>query len=190
MIKQNMLLIYLAVFVVYLALKSVIFYKKFSINPFAFSQGSFREKVQWLGLFFILVIFGIFISLFYMNIFGPVFENIILDVFGYVILLKGFILFVVSHAQMGKSWRMGNDKKTKTKLVTSGLFKISRNPVYLSLLAQALGITILLLNITTIIIFILLLINFNLVIKNEEKFLEKKFGKEYIAYKKRVRRFI
>lgn len=190
MIKQNILLIYLILFVVYLALKSVIFYRKFSINPLAFSQGNLRERLGWSCLFFILVIFGILISLFYLDIFGPAFENILLDILGYFLLFKGFILFIVSHAQMGKSWRMGNDKKTKTKLVTSGLFKMSRNPVYLSLLTQAFGITILLLNITTIIIFILLLINFNLVIKNEEKFLEKKFGKEYIVYKKRVRRFI
>ncbi len=190
MIKQNILLIYLILFVVYFVLKSVIFYKKFSVNPFAFFQGSFKEKLQWFGSFFILLVFCLLISLFYMNIFGPVFENIILDIFGYIILLKGFILFIVSHAQMGKSWRMGNDKKTKTKLVTSGLFKMSRNPVYLSMITQAFGITILLLNVTTIIIFILVLINFNLVIKSEEKFLEKKFGKEYINYKKRVRRFI
>ncbi len=190
MIKETILLVYLVLFLVYLAVKSIVFYKKFSVNPFAFSYGAVREKLQWFGLFFILLIYGFFIVLFNLKMFGPAFENILLDILGYFLLIKGFILFVISHAQMGKSWRMGIDSRTKTRLVTNRLFKYSRNPVYLSLLVQATGITILVFNITTIIVLILLLVNFHLVIKSEESFLEKKFGKEYTKYKNKVRRFI
>jgi len=190
MIKETILLTYLVLFFIYLAAKSIIFYKKFSINPLAFSKGMVKEKLQWFGLFFILFIYGIMIVVFNLGIFGPAFENIFLDILGYFLLIKGFVLFIISHAQMGKSWRMGMDNKTKTKLVKTGFFGRSRNPVYTSLLTQALGITILMFNITTIIVLILLSANFYLVIKSEEKFLEKKFGKEYLKYKNKVRRFI
>jgi protein-S-isoprenylcysteine O-methyltransferase Ste14 len=76
-------------------------------------------------------------------------------------------------------------------LVTSGLFRISRNPNYLGMAVLLLGIALLLGSLITFIFPILFIILTNIfVIKKEEKNLEKTFGKRYLEYKNRVRRWI
>jgi protein-S-isoprenylcysteine O-methyltransferase Ste14 len=81
--------------------------------------------------------------------------------------------------------------KEPTKLVTSGFFKISRNPIYLGMIILLIGVAILLGSLSPFIIpliFFILIKAFN--ISYEEKVLEKKFGKKYLDYKNKVRRWI
>lgn len=81
--------------------------------------------------------------------------------------------------------------KKPNNLVTTGFFKISRNPTYLGMALTILGVAILLGSLITFIfpiIFVILTTYFAILI--EEENLEEKFGKEYINYKKKVRRWI
>ena len=76
-------------------------------------------------------------------------------------------------------------------LVTSGIFKISRNPMYLGMILIVLSSTVFYLNIYSIFtpfIFYFWINRFQ--IKREEKFLTEKFGEEYLLYKTRTRRWI
>ena len=78
-----------------------------------------------------------------------------------------------------------------TALVTEGLYRYSRNPMYLGLLLITIASTIWFgtwLGITINIVFIFL-INFLQIIPEEEALLEI-FGEEYEEYKKNVRRWI
>jgi protein-S-isoprenylcysteine O-methyltransferase Ste14 len=52
---------------------------------------------------------------------------------GWVLLVMGLTLTVTAQAQMGLSWRMGVDPKP-TDLITNGLFRVSRNPIYTGML--------------------------------------------------------
>lgn len=82
-------------------------------------------------------------------------------------------------------------KNIPKKLVTDGLFKFSRNPIYLGMIIALFGEAIFLGSIITFIIpvlFIILISRIN--IPFEEENLEKKFGKRYLEYKKKVRRWI
>jgi protein-S-isoprenylcysteine O-methyltransferase Ste14 len=76
-------------------------------------------------------------------------------------------------------------------IVQKGAFKFSRNPMYLALLLLIFGIAALLsslwLFIAVPILFILLS---NFAVRPEEIYLSQKFGKEYSAYKAKVRRWI
>ena len=77
------------------------------------------------------------------------------------------------------------------RLVTSGIFKYSRNPMYLGMLMIIISTSIFYLNIYSILtpfLFILWINKFQ--IKREEVFLTKKFGKEYLSYKNKTRRWI
>ena len=81
--------------------------------------------------------------------------------------------------------------KKVNKLITSGIYKYSRNPMYLGLLMIVISTTIFYLNIfsiTTPIIFYFWINKFQ--IKREEIFLTKKFGKKYLLYKTKTRRWI
>ena len=75
--------------------------------------------------------------------------------------------------------------------ITSGPFKLSRHPMYLGMMFILLGVAIFLGSLITFafpIIFIMIMER--RFISLEEKNLEKKFGNQYIDYKKRVRRWI
>ena len=77
------------------------------------------------------------------------------------------------------------------KLVTSGIYKYSRNPMYLGLLMIVISSSIFYLNIYSILtpLFFYLWIN-RFQIKREEVFLTEKFGEDYLSYKKKTRRWI
>lgn len=190
MIKEILLLFYVIVFMLYIVTKSIVFYKKYKINPFSFMVDKWRDRIYWWSIFFILIIYGVLLVLNYFRMFGSITNNIILDILGFIMLLTGFLILIVAHAQMGKSWRMGIDRKIKTRLVQTGVFEHSRNPVYLGLIIQSFGLFLLIPNLTTLVLLILLIFSLNKIIKAEEKFLEKQFGGIYLDYKKKVRRFV
>ena len=81
--------------------------------------------------------------------------------------------------------------KKVNKLITSGIYKYSRNPMYLGLLMIVISTSILYLNIlsiTTPFLFYFWINRFQ--IKREDIFLTEKFGKEYLIYMTKTRRWI
>lgn len=78
-----------------------------------------------------------------------------------------------------------------TVLLTSGPFRISRNPMYLGMLIILIGVIFLLGSLITLMfpLFYFVLME-RLFISFEEKNMEKIFGDTYLNYKKRVRRWI
>ena len=81
-------------------------------------------------------------------------------------------------------------KKPRT-LITTGLFKISRNPIYLGFTIALIGVWIILGNLTSIVGCLLFFIAANFwYIPFEENNLEKEFGEDYKIYKLKVRRWI
>ena len=80
---------------------------------------------------------------------------------------------------------------TPKALVTSGVYRLTRNPIYLALLMLIVGLAVTLDNIWLIAAAALFqqIIRWG-VIAREELFLEAKFGEEYRAFKQRTRRWI
>ena len=78
-----------------------------------------------------------------------------------------------------------------TGIVTKGLYQYSRNPMYLGLLIILFGFGIWLGSLSP---FLMLPLFYWLItemqIKPEERMLEQKFGKEYLDFKNRVRRWL
>ena len=78
-----------------------------------------------------------------------------------------------------------------TALVTEGPFKLTRNPLYLSLTLFYAGIAILVNALWAMLLLpMALLVMRKGVIEREERYLERKFGEEYLRYKASVRRWI
>jgi len=110
---------------------------------------------------------------------------------GFFIILFGVALNVWSARLLKKKSATIDFYETPTRLVTDGPFRISRNPLYLGGVILSLGIAVLLGSLITFVFPIaLLLIVDKLYIPVEEKRLERTFGKEYLEYKQRVRRWI
>lgn len=77
------------------------------------------------------------------------------------------------------------------QLVTTGLYRYSRNPMYLGLFFLLLGAVLWLgnpVNIFLLLLFLLVITLFQ--IKPEEKILREKFGREYQHYCEQVRRWL
>ncbi len=82
------------------------------------------------------------------------------------------------------------DQPTK-RLVTEGPFQYTRNPIYISFTLIYLGITAAMNALAALVVLPVALgvIHWG-VIAREEKYLERKFGGEYLRYKGRVRRWV
>jgi protein-S-isoprenylcysteine O-methyltransferase Ste14 len=78
-----------------------------------------------------------------------------------------------------------------TALVVEGPFKLTRNPLYLSLTLLYAGITMLVNTLWTMLLLpVILVVIRKGVIDREEQYLERKFGDKYLHYKASVRRWI
>ena len=76
-------------------------------------------------------------------------------------------------------------------LVRDGPFRYSRNPGYLSLAILYAGIASLRNALWAILLLpLLVLVTRRELIEREERYLERTFGEEYLAYKRRVRRWV
>ncbi len=78
-----------------------------------------------------------------------------------------------------------------SKLITTGLYRYIRNPMLLGLFLFLLGLGFLLGSLSLIFVFTPLFVVINVLYLKaiEEKEMEKKFGKQYLEYKKRVPMF-
>ena len=82
-------------------------------------------------------------------------------------------------------------RRTTTTLVTTGIYKISRNPAYLSLVLFYIGLSLIINSIWILTLILPAIYSVQkFCIEREEKYLESKFGSEYLDYKKQVRRWI
>jgi protein-S-isoprenylcysteine O-methyltransferase Ste14 len=59
-----------------------------------------------------------------------------------------------SHDSLKNSWRIGIDTKTKTELVTNGLFSISRNPIFFGMIITLIGVFLATPNALTVLLYI------------------------------------
>ena len=78
-----------------------------------------------------------------------------------------------------------------TTIIRKGLFRYSRNPIYLSFCIATVGAGLVLDSWWVVVsVTVLKPLLERLVISREEAYLEKKFGEHYLAYKKQVRRWL
>lgn len=80
--------------------------------------------------------------------------------------------------------------KPTSTIVSSGIFSLSRNPIYVGLCISCVGVGLVLNSWWVVLSFMpLAWLLFILVIRREEVYLESKFGEEYLTYRQRVRRW-
>lgn len=105
---------------------------------------------------------------------------------GFCIAGIGDIFFLISVTYMKDSWRAGIPEKDKTKLVTDGIYKFSRNPAFVGFDFMYIGILLMFFNIGTLLFSLFSIMMLHLQILQEEKYMAKTFGEEYLEYKKKV----
>lgn len=114
-----------------------------------------------------------------------------LRVTGAALGISGVSIFAVSVYIMRDSWRAGVPIDEKTELVTSGIYAYSRNPAFLGFDLIYVGILSMFFNWSLLVITLLAVVMLHLqIVIVEEDFLIKTFGNNYLAYRKKVCRYI
>ncbi|RPI08793.1 MAG: isoprenylcysteine carboxylmethyltransferase family protein, partial [Acidobacteriales bacterium] len=100
----------------------------------------------------------------------------------------GFMLLFAGRFELGSSFRIGQPKES-TRLKAGGLFRVSRNPMYLGVYATLFASILHTLNPVLLVLgAFIVAVHHNRIVLAEEDHLRSAFGEEYRAYCQRVRR--
>jgi protein-S-isoprenylcysteine O-methyltransferase Ste14 len=109
---------------------------------------------------------------------------------GWTLLIASFMWVVIAQFHMGRSWRIGIDAQIKTDLVAEGLFRVSRNPIFLGMIMQLAGLFLVQPDAATWSVLITSFVLISLQIRLEEAHLSAMHGEAYARYCSKVRRWI
>lgn len=110
---------------------------------------------------------------------------------GFVLMaLSGFIA-LDGHIRLKRAKTSIQPWKPTTTIITEGVYRYTRNPLYLSLCMLQLGIGLVINNAFIVVgSFLSALLFYIVAIRREEAYLERKFGDEYLEYKTKTRRWL
>ncbi|MGD0581517.1 MAG: isoprenylcysteine carboxylmethyltransferase family protein [Bacteroidales bacterium] len=115
-----------------------------------------------------------------------------------IIKAVGLIFLIIALFFLARSLRQFFQSKNTVILVKpalslqkTGIYGISRNPMYVGLVLTYIGLTCSIGNWWNVILLpLLILIVQEYIIKREEKYLDLEFGQQYVEYKRKVRRWL
>jgi protein-S-isoprenylcysteine O-methyltransferase Ste14 len=109
---------------------------------------------------------------------------------GVLVCLMGLLLLVWSLVSFGQSFRVGIDTDHPDKLITTGVFAFSRNPIYVAFALILLGQFLIFSNWILLVYLGAAIWLFHRQVLREEDFLKRHYGQEYLEYCNRVRRYV
>ena len=113
------------------------------------------------------------------------------NLLGILVLVIGVSLNLMADAVFKREQTTVKPFEKSTALVVTGVFQISRHPMYLGMVLILLGIAILMGTLTPLIVVVIFGILMELVfVRAEESMLEEQFGATWLAYKKQVRKWV
>lgn len=104
--------------------------------------------------------------------------------------IGGQALTLFARGDMGRRWRIGVPEVAPDALVTTGLFGLSRNPVFVGMLMMAAGLAVAVPSPAVIACAVAFWIACEIQVRDEERFLQHSFGPAYADYRSAVRRWI
>jgi protein-S-isoprenylcysteine O-methyltransferase Ste14 len=195
---QIFLILYLILFFgLAMILPSYRVWKTTGVNPY--KLGKSESAHDYVGTLFRLTIFSVALVVIAFAFLPNLYEYLVpisylsntnLNTVGQTLLIIAVIWVLVAQVHMQKSWRIGIDEDVKTELVQTGLFKISRNPIFLGMRVMLLGLFFVLPSAATLVILFVGDLLIQIQVRLEEEFLTRTHGKAYLAYRKQVRRWI
>jgi protein-S-isoprenylcysteine O-methyltransferase Ste14 len=118
------------------------------------------------------------------------FRSEIISWIGVFFCLAGLSLLLWSLISFGQSFRVGIDTEHPDKLITSGVFAFTRNPIYVAFALILLGQFLIFSNWILLIYLGAATWLFHRQVLREEEYLKQHYGREYLEYSNRVRRYL
>jgi len=107
---------------------------------------------------------------------------------GIALYAAGLIIVILGFFGLGSSVSVGLPEE-KTKLKTEGIYRVSRNPMYLGGFVMCVGSCVYSIHVINFILFAITFTIHHSIVLKEEKFLEKRFGNNWLEFKKKVQRY-
>jgi protein-S-isoprenylcysteine O-methyltransferase Ste14 len=161
----------------------------------AFFQKKPKEKSTLSNIFYSL---ALLISLILLLLSAKIFFlsyilirfTVFINIISIFLSILGLIICVYSRTILGGNWSKNVVIKKDHELITSGLYKYVRHPIYLGLLMLFLGTAIAIGNLGCILGFVLLFFSFYIKLKEEENLMIEQFKEKYLDYMKRTKALI
>ena len=172
-------------------------YKQTGINPITFGKNDnahdyigFIMKVLIVLLFVAVLTYSMSEKMYSYLVPISYLQTQILTITGLALIHIALVWISFAQFQMSNSWRIGIDEENKTKLVTDGVFSISRNPIFLGMIISVLSLFLILPNTLTFFLTITTYIVIQIQIRLEEVFLQKQHAQDYVNYKLKTKRLL
>lgn len=117
------------------------------------------------------------------------FHSDFIQITGVLIIVISLIIMLLTLLHFRNSLRFGLNENNRGKLITSGIFAISRNPFFTALLLWFFGIALVFPSLFFIGFAMLAATGIHFFILKEEKFMQRFYGAEYLEYRRNVRRY-
>ena len=182
------ILILLVFYVVYIG--KMILQRKKGIRTDQIAKRQRRDKIFYTELVMkIATYFVVLVEVVSILVVKPDFPAAVI-IIGMLLGIAGDMIFAAAVVTMRDSWRAGIAEEDKRAMITSGIYKISRNPAFLGFDCVYLGILLMFFNWILLAASVFATLMLHLQILQEEKYLPAAFGEAYISYKKCVRRYL
>ena len=119
----------------------------------------------------------------------PWMERPALIVAGLVLLGTSLIWTLLAQAHMADSWRIGIDTHRPTPLIRRGIFRASRNPIFVGMIGTLTGLFLAIPNALTLVSLVLGVVLIHIQVRMEEAHLTEIHGESYREYCQEVRRW-
>lgn len=138
----------------------------------------------------VLVVHGVWPELYRQLGVIPVLEFVPLQIAGMAIMLLALLWTVIAQIHMGQSWRIGIDYQHRTALITSGVFRYSRNPIFVGMMTSLTGLFAVLPCALTLLLLVMTVALIQIQVSLEEVHLSSLHGDDYADYCRRVPRWL
>jgi protein-S-isoprenylcysteine O-methyltransferase Ste14 len=109
---------------------------------------------------------------------------------GLGLITVAFAFFVLALRSLGDAWRLGLDQAGPDRLVTRGIYAVSRNPIYLFFDLYFVGTFLVNGELLFLLMAVLTVVNLHYQILHEERFLARLHGSAYEAYRAHTARYV
>ena len=156
------------------------------------AQGRERDKSYYIELVMKIASYLVPLTEVVSIIVGVVMLPLMFRVIGMHCAFLGNVIFFLAVITMKDSWRAGvaKDDKTGRNLITTGIYRFSRNPAFLGFDLVYVGILLMFFNPILCAVSVFAIVMFHLQILQEEKFLIKNYPEEYRSYKAKTGRYL
>jgi protein-S-isoprenylcysteine O-methyltransferase Ste14 len=172
-------------------------YKKTGKNPYLFGRSDSAHDYS--GMQMRIVTAATILAIILYSFLGEIYQYLVpigyietdrVKLAGAILMMVSLCWIIIAQINMGQSWRIGFNTNDATPLIRTGVFRISRNPVFLGMIITQTGFFLVIPNVVTLLTLSQIYQLMQIQVRLEEEFLMSMHGDEYKEYCKHTRRWL